>query len=460
MARKTLTRKAKREPKPKLAIEAIRRLKPRDEPFKQRFDGARGLHMQVQPNGSKLWRLDVWFESRALLLALGSWPDVSIEAALKAAADAKAAAASGLDPRGIRGAAVQTTFAKDETFGAFADAHIRRMSERAKPKAAATIKKRKWLLGYPEERVAGAIVPAVPGLAKALRNRPIASITPQDCLAVLRPLEAEGKLETAKRLKIAMSLVFRRAIVADLIKHDPTAALGDEIESPQVEHLKAIVDGAGFGDLLAAINGYSGGTRGVVRAALQLLALTALRPGELRLSRWGDIDFKSKVWRIDASRQKRRKEHVIPLSARAVEILEGLKERAPHAAADDFIFPSPRSRTRPISDNACNAALRTLGFDNHVAHGFRSSFSSLANESGKWNRDAIERQLSHGDRDTVRSAYNRSPHWKERVEMAEWWARECDRLERRSRLLGSERDWKERESRASQPRRNAADMLA
>jgi integrase len=163
-------------------------------------------------------------------------------------------------------------------------------------------------------------------------------------------------------------------------------------------------------------------------AALKFLVLTAARPGEVRYATWKEIDFEDAVWRIPAERMKMRKPHEVPLSFRAVRVLFDLR---PLYRSDDdrLIFPSIRSVLRPLSENAMNARLRGLGFtqDEVTAHGFRATFSTLANESGLWTSDAIERQLAHVDGNAVRRAYNRAAHWDERVRMMTWWADQLDR---------------------------------
>lgn len=205
---------------------------------------------------------------------------------------------------------------------------------------------------------------------------------------------------------------------------DPTYALRGALTQFRPSPRAAITDRTQFGALLRAIDAFDGqpGTR----IALQLLALLFPRPGELRFAQWAEIDLRHSTWSIPSARMKMRRPHRIPLPRQAVMLLEALRS----FSQSDLLFPGVRSTARPISDGTLNAALRRLGYGKEevTAHGFRAAASSLLNESGKWQLDAIERQLAHVDNDDVRAAYARSDHWEQRVAMMQWWADELDGL--------------------------------
>jgi integrase len=169
--------------------------------------------------------------------------------------------------------------------------------------------------------------------------------------------------------------------------------------------------------------------------ALSLAPHVFVRPGELRMAEWSEINLDTAIWRIPGSRMKMNREHVVPLSTQAVAILTEAK-----ALTGDgrYVFPSVRTHLRPMSENTLNAALRRLGYttDEMTSHGFRSTASTLLNESGKWSVDAIERALAHGDADAVRAAYHRGAHWDERVRMAQWWSDHLDRLRQGGDVVG------------------------
>lgn len=257
--------------------------------------------------------------------------------------------------------------------------------------------------------------------------RPIAEISAPEILRVLRAVEARGRHETARRLRATIGQVFRYAVATGRANGDPTGALKGAIAAPVVHHRAAIIEPKAFGGLLRAIDGYDGAPE--TRAALELLALTFVRPGELRSAEWSDFDLSAGLWSIPAERMKMRRPHRVPLSPQALTVLRELHSIT---GAGKYLFPSVRSGDRCMSENTINAALRRLGFgkDEMTAHGFRSAASSILNECGLWHADAIERQLAHVDNDSVRRAYARADYWDERVRMIAWWADKCAEMRR------------------------------
>lgn len=220
--------------------------------------------------------------------------------------------------------------------------------------------------------------------------------------------------------------IFRYAISTARADNDPTSALRGALTRPTVKPRAAILDPLTFGGLLRAVWANDGSPE--VIAGLKLLALLYPRPGELRYAEWPEFDLDSAVWTVPASRMKMRRPHRVPLSMEVMEILDDLKMKRTHTTA--LAFPSLYSASRCLSENTFNAALRRMGFagDQATAHGFRASFSTMANESRRWSADAIERALAHEEEKSVRRAYARGEHWDERKRMAEWWAAECERL--------------------------------
>ena len=194
-----------------------------------------------------------------------------------------------------------------------------------------------------------------------------------------------------------------------------------------VKHRAALTDEVNFSRLLKAIWAYSGSP--VTRTALQLMAILYPRPGELRQATWKEFDLNRAIWTIPASRTKMRREHRKPLPAAATELLIELNQITGHGA---LTFPSTQSAQRPLSENTLNKAIRLVGFgkDDMTAHGFRATASTLLNESGRWLPDAIEAELAHIGTDNVRSAYNRTPYWEERIRMAAWWSERVAEMQR------------------------------
>jgi integrase len=368
-----------------------------------------GLQLRITPDGAKRWRLAYRFAGGQKLLAIGVYPATGLREARDAREEAKRLLADGQDPLlAKRLAKVARTMASANTFEAISKELLDKKGREGK--AERTIGKLEWLLNLART---------------AIGARPIAEITAAEILGVLRGVEARGRHETARRLRATIGEVFRYAIATGRAETDPTGALKGALTTPQVQHRAAIIEPKAFGGLLRAIETYNGAPE--TRAALELLALTFVRPGELRAAEWSEFDLDTGVWSIPGERMKMKRPHRVPLAPQAVTTLHKLQIITGHWK---FLFPSVRSPARCMSENTINAALRCLGFrkDEMSGHGFRSAASSMLNESGLWNADAIERQLAHVDNDSVRRAYARADFWDERVRMMTWWADRCDEL--------------------------------
>lgn len=368
----------------------------------KRADG-RGLYILVVPTGSKLWRMNYRFEGKQKTLSFGAWPIVTLEEAREKCLKAKRLLKQDIDPGGVRKSIrPRRSKADPESFNAIADEFLRK--RRLDGLAETTLSKKAWLLDLARED---------------LGPRLITEIKPADVLAVLRTVEGRGNYETAKRLRTTIGEVFRYAVATLRAETDPTPVLRGALISPKVRHMPAITDEDEFGRLVRAIWRYEG--RGGTAKALRLMALLFPRPGELRHARWSEFDFNKAVWTIPAERMKMRREHRKPLPPAALHLLIDLRGTS---GPDDFVFPAMTNPGRPMSENTMNGALERLGFPGAemTPHGFRASASTLLNESGLWNPDAIEAELAHVDTKGVRSIYNRARYWAERVEMMSWWA--------------------------------------
>lgn len=389
---------------------AIRSAKPGEKPIK--LSDGKGMFLLVTPAGGKLWRLKYRLDGREKLLAMGAYPEVSLSDARKRREDARALLAHGKDPsREKQKNKLRSRIQAADTFRVIADEYCaKRRRDGVKGWAPATATRSEYLLSL---------------LNNSIGGLPIAEIEPADVLAAVRKIENKGNLESARRTLQLSSMVFRYAVATARLRSDPTRDLRGALTAPTVTHYGAVTEPAKAGELLRSIDGYEGS--GITKLALQLAPHVFVRPGELRHAEWCDIDLDQAIWIIPAAKTKMRKAHHVPLSRQSVAILQ---EVFAVTGPTGYVFPSIRSRKRPMSDNTLNAALRRLGYttDEMTAHGFRAMASTLLNESGKWSPDAIERALAHGDSDKVRAAYHRGAHWKERVEMAQWWSDHLDQL--------------------------------
>lgn len=385
----------------------IRNAKPKEKAYKMGDSG--GLFLQVTPAGGKLWRLKFRVAGKEKLLSLGGWPAVSLATARKERDKAREALAAGADPaRDKQQAKHRAKVSAANTFGEVAQEFIDK-------------RKREGLSTSTADKSEYYIKRMGPTIAKM----PISEIGASDLLAVLRRIETKGNYETARRVLQLSGRVFRYAVATARLTSDPSRDLRGALTAPQPKHYGAIIEPKRAGELLRAIDGYDG--LGLTKLAMQLSANVFVRPGELRHAEWSEIDLDGGVWIIPAGKMKMRRPHQVPLSRQSIEILRELYEAS---GPKGYVFPSVRTRVRPMSENTINAGLRRLGFAGNemTAHGFRAMASTLLNESGKWSPDAIERALAHGDDDRVRAAYHRGAHWKERVEMAQWWSDYLDQL--------------------------------
>lgn len=379
----------------------IRTLKAREKAYKVfDFDG---LLITVKPTGSRLWHFKYRIAGKEKLLSLGIYPSVGLAQARTARDNARALLAAGEDPGRVK----QDRKREDQerrgnTFQRAAEAYTSKMLKEGK--AATTLSKTAWLLGIANAEIG---------------NAPMSEITSPVVLRCLRKVEAKGNYETAKRLRALIGAVFRYAIANGNAETDPTYSLRDVLIRPTITPRAAITHAKALGGLLRAVDGFHGQVS--TRIGLQLLALLAQRPGELRNAKWAEFDLEAAIWSIPAERMKMRRPHRVPLPIQAVALLKDLHKLT---GSGDLIFPSLVSSIRPMSENTLNTALRRIGVakEEMTSHGFRATFSTLANESGLWNPDAIERAPVHIEGNQVRKAYARGEHWEERIRMSDWWA--------------------------------------
>lgn len=396
---------------------AIRNAKPGEKPIKLADGG--GMFLFITPAGGKLWRLKYRIDGREKLLAIGAYPEIGLGEARRRREEARELIALGKDPsREKQREKVRARIQAADTFKAITDEYCaKRRRDGAKGWAPATAIRSEYLLSL----VCGSIGPL-----------PVGEIEPADVLTAIRRIEGKGKLESARRSLQLAGAVFRYAVATARLASDPTRDLRGALTAPKVTHYGAITDATKVGPLLRAIDEYEGS--GMTKLALQIAPHVFVRPGELRHAEWSEFDLDGGLWIIPSGKMKMRKAHQVPLSSQAVALLRDVKLVT---GPNGYVFPSVRTRARPISENTINAALRRLGYtgDEMTAHGFRAMASTLLNESGKWHPDAIEKALAHGDTDKVRAAYHRGAHWNERLEMAQWWSDYLDQLRKGAEVV-------------------------
>ncbi|OWQ98218.1 integrase [Sphingopyxis witflariensis] len=386
---------------------AIRKAKPKEKPYK--VSDSQGLYLLVNPRGSKLWRVKYRMNGVERKLALGSYPEITLAEARRARDAARRQLAHSIDPNFVkRQERIEAGIRASNSFSSVAQELIEKKAREGM--AEPTLGKMRWFVKL---------------LGNDYGKRPVAEITPQELLHELRKHERRGRLETANLLRAFASRVFRYAVATARAERDPAQLLIGALTTPRVKHFPAITDAVTFGALLRAIEDYQGDP--AVMHALKLTPHVFQRPGEIRHMEWTEVDFGKAVWIIPEGKMKMRQPHSVPLSRQSLAILTNMRTLS---GSGRYVFPSIRSRTRPISENTINATLRRMGYpkDQMTAHGFRTSASSLLNESGKWNPDAIERALAHMVAGSVRRIYNQSAYWTERVEMAQWWSDYLDEL--------------------------------
>ncbi len=388
----------------------IKAAKPRSSSYKI-ADGD-GMYLLVKKNGRKYWRMDYRFRSKRKTLALGVYPVVSLKDAREKRRIAKLHLEDNRDPSEVRKEEKQAQQIDD--FEAIARQWWEHNKDTWTPRHAARVLRRLESNAFQD-----------------LGYLYIDEITPKRVIATIRKIEARGALDVANRVKQAIHAICRFAIQQGIATSNPAADLTGIVKQRKVQH-HASLPREELPAFLRALAGYSDQGRLLTQRAIELLLLTFVRSGELRGARWEEFDLEDKVWRIPADRMKMDNEHLVPLSRQALELLELLRGMTGNY---DLVFPSERDRNREMSDNTMRRAIFKLGYDGTVEskskavpHGFRATASSVLNETG-FNPDAIERQLAHKERNSVRAAYTyHARYMDERRTMMQWWADYLDEM--------------------------------
>ncbi|EAN6356384.1 DUF4102 domain-containing protein [Salmonella enterica subsp. enterica serovar Ituri] len=389
----------------------IRNAKPTDKPVK--LTDSSGMHLLIHPNGSKYWRLQYRFAGKQKLLALGVYPAVSLADARHRRDDARRLIAAGIDP------SEKKKSDKVEQSGTLAFEAV------ARDWHASNIK---WSETH-AERVMNSLTNHV---FPIIGKRNITDLKTRDLLQPIKMAEKSGHLEIAARLQQRITAIMRYAVHNSIIESNPAQDLAGAIATAKRVHRPALPFER-ITELLNRTESYRG--RPLTRLAVKLTLLTFVRSSELRFARWSEIDFKNALWTIPAEREellgvkhssrgsKMKTPHLVPLSRQAVAILKEIQNLSKDPK---IIFTGDHYADKPMSENTINNSLRKMGYDTKkevCGHGFRSMACSALIESGLWSKDAVERQMSHQERNNVRAAYiHLAEHLDERRLMLQWWA--------------------------------------
>ncbi len=387
----------------KLTAKLIANAKPKEKPYRMADGG--GLYLLVKKS-SKLWRYDYRVAGKRKTLSFGVYPETSLKQAREVHAKARKLVQEEIDPSHERKVRKAAKIA--EAANSFENIALDWLSRQNW-----SDKHSKMVKG----RLKNHILPII-------GKRPISEIQPPEILMLCRRLEAMDKIETAHRIRVICSQVFRYGVSCGICDSDPCRDLAGALRTKPVKHFSAITDPKEIGALLRAIDGYQGNL--ITRLALRLAPLVFVRPGELRHMEWNEVDLEGALWKIPSKKMKMRRDHVVPLSRQAVEIIKEIKPLTGHG---QYVFPSVRSTARPMSDNTLLAALRRMDYpkEKMTVHGFRSIASTRLHEMGT-DTNIIELQLAHVDSNSVRAAYNRMERLPERIEMMQVWADYLDEL--------------------------------
>lgn len=389
----------------------VRTAKPTDKQYK--LTDGNGMHLLIHPNGSRYWRLQYRFGGKQKMLALGVYPEVSLADARARRDEARKLLANGIDPG-------------DKKKNDKVEQEEARTFEQLAIEWHATNKK------WSEEHSRRVLKSLEDNLFPAIGKRNIADLKTRDLLAPIKAVELSGRLEVASRLQQRTTAIMRYAVQSGLLDYNPAQEMVGAVASSNRQHRPAL-ELKRITELLQRIDNYTG--RPLTRLAVELTLLVFIRSSELRFARWSEIDFETSMWTIPAEREaiegvkhsqrgsKMRTPHLVPLSRQALAILKQVHKLS---GDRDFVFIGDHDHRKPMSENTVNKALRVMGYDTKVevcGHGFRTMACSSLIESGLWSRDAVERQMSHMERNSVRAAYiHKAEHLDERRLMLQWWA--------------------------------------
>ncbi|MCH2262356.1 MAG: tyrosine-type recombinase/integrase [Candidatus Thioglobus autotrophicus] len=377
----------------------VRNLRPKHKLY--RVSDSHGLCIEINPNGSKLWRHRYRFNNKATMMALGTYLEVSLLDARQARDRNKQLLKQGINPKFPKIYSYRDN--PDEI--SFKGMFLNWLNN----------KKDEWTLGYAEDTVQRANSYLLPIIGKM----PIDQINSPIMLKLLLEIQDKGLLDTLQKVKGIANGVFSHSVGMGIITVNPVRDLPNDIfKKKPIKHHATITDPKEIGLLLNMLDQHIGSDE--VNAALTIAPHVFLRPGELTGLLWSEVDFHARLIRINAERMKMKKVHLVPMS---YQVLTTLKNLSQIDTGSDYVFPTPRNKNASITTNALLVAIRSLGIDKFTftTHGFRHMASIRLNELG-YRADIIELQLAHTKSNTVKAAYNHSDHIEERRTMMQEWS--------------------------------------
>lgn len=388
----------------------VRSAKPLEKQYK--LTDGQGMHLLVYPSGAKYWRYSYRFGGKQKTLALGVYPETTLVMARDKRTETRKLLASGIDP------AVQR-------------------KEEQQDKSASTFEQiarewhsnnRQWSESHRERIIQSLVADIFPTIG----HKSVKELKTKDLVVPIKAVANSGRLEVASRLQQRVTSIMRFAVQSGIIDYNPAQDIAGTVPATKVKHRPAL-ELSRLPELLQRISVYKG--RPLTRSAVLLTLLVFLRSSELRFSRWPEVDFESAMWVVPPERDalegvkfshrgaKMQTPHLVPLSTQALMVFKDIQV---FSGNQDLIFCGDHDQSRPMSENTVNKALRTMGYDTKTevcGHGFRTMACSALIESGLWSRDAVERQMSHQERNSVRAAYiHKAEHLEERRLMMQWWA--------------------------------------
>ncbi len=374
-----------------------------------------GLFLQVTPQGGKWWRLKYRFDGKEKLLSLGTYPDISLSQARQKREDSKKLLAIDIDPSESRKQAkADNKLNTENSFELVArewwQSHMKNKADSHKEK----VIRRFELYLFPW-----------------IGKKPISSITAPQMLETLRRIEKQNKVETAHRTLQTAGQVFRYAVQTGRAVRDVTADLKGALPATTVKHMAAFTEPKDVAELLRALDAFNGTL--TVQCAIKLAPLVFVRPSELRMAKWSDIDLDAGTWQYLVSKTKT--DHIVPLSRQAIEILNEIHPVSGHGV---YVFQGGHSPLKPMSESAINAALKRMGYDTQkdiTGHGFRAMARTILHERLNIDPAIIEHQLAHKVPDTLGSAYNRTKFIEQRKLMMQSWADYLDELKAGAKVI-------------------------